>query len=68
MKIKLISIMFANNETGIIQPLKTICNIAHKYNFFVHSDCVQALGKVKLSGTIRTKLTYSNCTVSIYNN
>jgi len=45
-KPSLISVIYANNETGIIQDLKTICGIAHKYNHLVHSDLVQAFGKI----------------------
>lgn len=43
---KLLSVMLANNETGIIQPLKKICKIAHDYGVLVHSDCIQAVGKI----------------------
>ncbi|MDP5110513.1 MAG: cysteine desulfurase [Rickettsiaceae bacterium] len=43
---KLLSVMLANNETGIIQPIKKICEIAHDYGALVHSDCVQAVGKI----------------------
>lgn len=45
---KLVSVMLANNETGIIQPLKEIVEIAHKYGAQVHSDIVQAVGKMPL--------------------
>lgn len=37
-----ISIMFANNEIGTIQPVKKIAEIAHKYNGIFHCDAVQA--------------------------
>lgn len=43
---KLLSVMLANNETGIIQPIKKIRKIAHDYGALVHSDCVQAVGKI----------------------
>lgn len=46
---KIVSVMFANNETGIIQPIKEICEIAHSYGALVHSDCIQAIGKVKVN-------------------
>ncbi|MBU4149136.1 MAG: cysteine desulfurase NifS [Candidatus Omnitrophica bacterium] len=41
----LISIMFANNEVGTIQPVKEIANIAKKNGIYFHTDAVQALGK-----------------------
>ena len=44
----LLSVMYANNEIGTLQPLEEICQIAHKRGILVHSDCVQALGKVPL--------------------
>ena len=44
----LVSIMFANNEIGTIQPIKQIANIAHKYNAIFHTDAVQAVGNVKI--------------------
>lgn len=46
---KIVSVMFANNETGIIQPIKEICKVAHRYRALVHSDCVQAMGKVDVN-------------------
>jgi cysteine desulfurase len=44
----LISVMLANNETGVIQPLREVSSIAHKYNSIVHCDGVQAFGKLEL--------------------
>ena len=46
---KLISVMLANNETGIIQPIKQIAEIAHKNGALIHSDCVQAAGKIDIN-------------------
>lgn len=43
---KLLSVMLANNETGVIQPIKEICKIAHDCGALVHSDCIQAVGKI----------------------
>ncbi|MGC0371737.1 MAG: hypothetical protein DGJ47_000437 [Rickettsiaceae bacterium] len=50
-KDKLVSVMLANNESGIIQPIKKIANLAHKYTAYMHSDCVQAIGKMKVNIT-----------------
>lgn len=38
----LVSVMFANNEIGTIQPIKKISEIVHKYNGVLHVDAVQA--------------------------
>ena len=45
----LVSIMFANNEVGTIQPIKEISEICHKKNILFHSDAIQAVGKVKIN-------------------
>ncbi len=42
----LISIMHANNETGSIQPIEEIAEIALKYNICFHTDAAQSLGKI----------------------
>ncbi len=44
----LVSVMFANNETGTLFPVLEISKIAKKYNTLMHVDCVQALGKEKI--------------------
>lgn len=45
----LISIMFANNEVGTIQPVKEIAGIAKKHGIIFHTDAVQALGNVHIN-------------------
>lgn len=44
----LISIMFANNEIGTIQPIEEIGNIAHEKGILFHTDAVQAYGHVPI--------------------
>lgn len=44
----LISIMFANNEIGTIEPIQEISKIAKKHNIIFHTDAVQACGNVDI--------------------
>lgn len=46
---KLISVMFANNEIGTIEPIKGISKIAREKNILMHTDAVQAMGNVKFN-------------------
>jgi cysteine desulfurase len=43
---KLISIMMANNETGVLQPVQEIGKVAAEADIYFHTDAVQAAGKV----------------------
>ncbi len=45
----LIAVMFANNETGVIQPISEIGSIAKKHNVLFFSDATQAVGKVTVN-------------------
>ncbi len=45
---KLVSIMYANNEVGTIQPIKELAAIAHEHGAVFHTDAVQAVGKVPI--------------------
>jgi cysteine desulfurase len=45
---RLISVMLANNETGVLQPVEEIGQIAHAAGAFFHIDAVQAVGKVPI--------------------
>ncbi|MDM8159471.1 cysteine desulfurase family protein [Labilibaculum sp. K2S] len=45
----LISIMYANNEVGTLQPVSEISKLAKQNNIIVHSDCAQAVGKVPVN-------------------
>jgi cysteine desulfurase len=46
---KIISVMHANNELGVIQPIAEISKIAHEFGLVMHSDGVQATGKIPLN-------------------
>ena len=45
---KLITVMYANNETGVLQPVEEIAKIAAEADVFFHTDGVQAVGKVAI--------------------
>lgn len=45
---RLVSIMFANNEIGTIEPIKELCEIAHRNGALFHTDAVQAVGHVQI--------------------
>ncbi len=45
----LVSIMFANNETGVLQPIKEIAEISHSSGAFFMTDATQAFGKITIN-------------------
>jgi cysteine desulfurase len=45
---RLVSIMTANNETGVIQPMREISHICRERGVLLHSDMVQSFGKIEL--------------------
>ena len=46
--VALVSIMWANNETGVIAPMNEVVRIAHDAGVPVHTDAVQAVGKLRV--------------------
>lgn len=45
----LVSVMLANNETGVVQPVAEVIHLAQSHGALVHSDAVQVLGKLPLN-------------------
>jgi len=45
----LISIMYANNETGTIEPIEEVCQVAQAHRITAHTDAVQAVGKLPVN-------------------
>lgn len=49
--VALVSVMYANNETGVIQPVAELARIAHRAGALFHTDAVQAFGRIRLEVT-----------------
>ena len=47
----LVSVMLANNETGVIEPAGEIAAVAHRYGALFHCDAVQATGKIPVDAS-----------------
>ncbi|MFJ6213112.1 cysteine desulfurase family protein [Streptomyces sp. NPDC092296] len=47
--VALVTVMWANNEIGTVQPVAELAAVAHEYGIPIHSDAVQALGQVPVS-------------------
>ncbi len=45
----LVSVMMANNETGVIQPIREIAQMSHNFGAICHTDAVQACGKINFN-------------------
>src|SRR5947199_8889914 len=45
---RIVSIMTANNETGVIQPLREISHLCRERGVLLHSDMVQSFGKIDI--------------------
>ena len=45
----LLSVMFANNEIGTIQPISKLAKIAHQHGWYFHTDAVQAIGHTPIN-------------------
>ena len=45
-EVALVSVMWANNEVGTVQPVAEVVELAHRYGVPVHSDAVQAVGQL----------------------
>lgn len=46
---RLVSVMFANNEIGSIQPIQKLCEVAHAHGATFHTDAVQAVGHIEIN-------------------
>jgi len=47
----LVSVMHANNETGVMQPIAELARIAHDHDVLMHTDAAQAVGKIPVDVT-----------------
>ena len=45
-EIAVVTLMWCNNETGVIEPIETACNLCHKYGVLIHSDGTQWVAKM----------------------
>ena len=44
----LVSVMIANNEIGVLQPIKEIAMMCHEVGAYIHTDATQAIGKINV--------------------
>ncbi len=45
----IVSVMFANNETGVLQEISAIADLVHEFGGLLHTDAIQALGKIEVN-------------------
>jgi cysteine desulfurase len=45
----LVTVMHSNNETGVLQPIVDLTNLAHEYGAVIHTDAAQSVGKVPVN-------------------
>ncbi|MDG7057341.1 MAG: cysteine desulfurase [Wolbachia endosymbiont of Penenirmus auritus] len=45
----IVSVMMANNETGVIQPVREVAKMAHKFGAICHTDAAQSVGKIEVN-------------------
>lgn len=45
-EVAVVSLMWCNNETGVIEPIQTACNLCHKHGVLIHSDGTQWVAKM----------------------
>ncbi len=45
----MVSVMLANNETGVLQPVQAIAQVAHQHGALMHTDAIQCCGKIPVS-------------------
>ncbi|MGH8415349.1 MAG: cysteine desulfurase family protein, partial [Gammaproteobacteria bacterium] len=49
--VRLVSVMLANNETGVVQDVKSVAEPIHQYGALMHTDAIQAAGKISVNFT-----------------
>jgi len=63
--VALVSVMWANNEVGTVQPVRELADVAHEYGIALHSDAVQVVGQLPVdfaaSGVDALTLTGHKC-------
>ena len=46
---RLVSVMLGNNETGVLQPVGELAEVCHRHRILLHTDAVQAIGKIDVN-------------------